>query len=78
MSDMHMVDNEEQRDDRKLQAGEAPAPGMRQLPNRKQRRLIAKRRGVFKHKGAWPYINQRSTNETQRHLNGDHNHEAQN
>ena len=78
MSDMHMIDNEANREDRKAQAGSDVPPEVRRIPNRKQRRLIAKQRGVFKHKGAWPYINQRSSNETNQHLNGGQDHETQN
>lgn len=76
MSDMHMVDNEENRADRKAQAG-SDAPEVRRLPNRQQRRLIAKRRGVFKIKGAWPFINQRSINQVNEANKGDHSHDDQ-
>jgi hypothetical protein len=59
MSDMHMVDNEDQRDDRKLreELKENPDAHVHSVPNRRQRRMIAKRRGVFKRPGLWGYIN---------------------
>ncbi len=73
--DMRMVDNEDQRDDRKVQAG-GGKPEMTRLPNRRQRRLIAKRRGVFKHPGAWPYINNGA--KKNQPINGDKPNENQN
>lgn len=76
MSDMHMIDNEAQRDDRKEQAEMLEKKEFK-TPNRKTRRMIAKQRGVFKHPGAWPYINQRSTNQTNQALNGDQNDDTQ-
>lgn len=56
--DKNMVDDPDKRHDRKSIDNPAPRP----LPNREQRRKIAKRRGVFKHNGLWPYINNRSSN----------------
>lgn len=70
-----MVDNPEQRQDRKDQAGGGRAEY--RPPNRKTRRLIAKQRGVFKHPGAWPYVNKRSINDVNKHNKGDHDHETQ-
>lgn len=57
--DNKMIDNEEQREDRKhLPDEDVKGEGTpRTFPNRQQRRMIAKRRGVFKRPGAWPYIN---------------------
>lgn len=37
-----------------------PAPVRHQMPSRRERRQIAKRRGVFKTPGLWQHINQRS------------------
>ncbi len=56
--DNKMVDDEDKRADRRLRNGDDPAPE-RLLPNRAQRRNIAKRRGVFKRPGLWGYINTR-------------------
>lgn len=77
MSDMRMVDTEDNREDRKAQAGSDAKPEVRRLPNRRQRRLIAKQRGIFKHSGLWPHINNRASNETERQLNGDQDHDTQ-
>lgn len=52
----NMVDDEDQRRDRHEQAGDEQKPE-RYLPNRRQRRLKAKARGVFRSPGAWPYVN---------------------
>jgi len=62
--DQHMIDTEEKREDRKLKA-EAEKLEQRQLPNRRIRRMIAKRRHVFKHKGAWGYVNNRPKRDDQ-------------
>jgi hypothetical protein len=75
--DARFVDNESQRNDRKEiskadmiveQAGKdayrqwgSKVP-TRRGPNRQARRMAAKKRGIFKQKGAWGYINNRSTN----------------
>lgn len=72
--DMRMVDNEDQREDRKQQAGSDAKPEMRRLPNRRERRMIAKRRGIFKKPGLWGYVNTRVSDKH----NGDHEHEDQN
>lgn len=69
-----MVDTPEQRMDRKIQAGDPQPRAEYRPPNRKTRRLIARRRGVFKHPGAWPYINQRSKQQD----NGDQHNEKPN
>lgn len=70
--DSRMVDNEDQRQDRKeipesptLSGNHENMERSRQLPNRAERRRIAKRRGVFKHQGLWPYINKRASNDKQ-------------
>lgn len=61
--DNRMVDNEEQRADRKRITREDLTPEQleqvdaNRLPNRRTRRMVAKRRGVFKHPGAWGYVN---------------------
>jgi hypothetical protein len=68
-----MVDDEANRQDRK-EAFALPGksvPSEKQLPNRRTRRLIAKRRGVFKHKGLWPHVNNRASNTTRKELNND-------
>lgn len=93
MSDMRMIDNEEQRDDRKkmpkvkagdtVQAGQEvdvsgmlDQPDAHRYPNRRQRRLIARKRGVFKHPGAWPYINEGAKKNISQQRSHEDDHQA--
>lgn len=56
--DKRMVDNEEQREDRKhIHEDSIKGEGIPRQPNRRERRGLAKRKGLFKHKGAWPAVN---------------------
>lgn len=57
MADMKMVDNEDHREDRKIQAKTEAGYDYNRFPNRKERRNIAKKRGVFGHEGLWPHVN---------------------
>lgn len=45
---------------------DADQPDVNRFPNRKQRRMIAKRRGVFGHAGLWPKVNGGYTNKQTR------------
>ena len=62
--DMKMVDTEDQREDRKIMPALPGIPpklerrAANKYPNRATRRKVAKRAGVFKHKGAWRYVNE--------------------
>ena len=49
-----LIDTNKRREERTELAEKKEAPV---LPNRAQRRAMAKRRGVFKRPGAWGYIN---------------------
>lgn len=61
--DKHMIDNEAQRENRKIMmtpeqedAMVKSEPRSRFMPNRKNRRRIAKQKGIFKHR-AWAQVN---------------------
>lgn len=51
-----MIDNEERREQRK-KLHLTPEQEANRYPNRRERRRMAKRRGIFKHRGAWGYTN---------------------
>jgi len=62
--DNKMVDNEGQREDRKRITRDDLTPEQlaevdaNRFPNRRTRRMVARQRGVFKHPGAWGYVNE--------------------
>lgn len=54
--DNKMVDNEERRAQRK-KLTLTPEQAANRYPNRRERRAQAKRRGLFRHRGAWGHTN---------------------
>lgn len=62
MADMKMVDDENKRDNRKIQAKLMDGYDHNNHPNRSQRRRVAKKRGVFARAGLWSKLNEGYTN----------------
>ena len=59
--DNKMIDNEDRRSKRKkinLTPEQLREVEANRYPNRRTRRMVAKRRGIFKRQGAWGYVNE--------------------